>query len=243
MEHIVPLYRDKFFEDRRRNLKSTARAVGAARSRLALLASLLACQLMVSQPSPTRAALEDGPIEETTGKVELRALMKGCSVSITQKDPQAVCIPREACEYLLLRCGREEIPVLTKLDLQGKVEIREPEEALQYLRFFSSKKTYYFFRDPYVEIYPAPEDECISPCLPSERWNELGLHQASVTSTRDGWFEVTRNIVRRDGPAGNPRLYTATEAVSSDGQIELLKQISVPTTRFDEVWLMFPGAL
>ena len=175
--------------------------------------------------------------------IDLPQLVEGCSLSIVRKDSREVCLPAEACESLLLVCGRQETVVQKVADLVGRVEIRDAASALEYLRLFSSRSTFYLFQEKYAEVYPVPEGECTSFCLPPARWNELGLSDASAQSAGDAMFEVTRSVVRADGPAGESRLYSVTELVTATGQVRLLKQKLIPINKFDEVWLMFPGSL
>jgi hypothetical protein len=145
-------------------------------------------------------------------------------------------------DFVQLECSDTTQRVRSPKDLEGHVSLREPEDALDYLRFFSSVDTTYLFEDELLEISLDPDGVCAWPCLSSERWKQLGLEAPRIHVTHDG-YEVTRHIVRPFPSPTDVTAYRVIERVSRDGEVEILSEERIPLSLFDKAALAFPGRL
>jgi hypothetical protein len=85
-------------------------------------------------------------------------------------------------------------------DLIGNVSIHNSEQALQFLRIFSSQHTWYRFPEyGYLEIGVSSSNQnCdIAPVSPAV-FRSLGLRSAEVKEL-DGEFRIRRSVVKPDG--------------------------------------------
>ena len=158
-----------------------------------------------------------------------------------------VSIPPSATEEVSLTKNNVTKRVNCPEDMVGCVTIKNPEDALEYLRFFSTHWMAYLFNKEIQrqEIFKMPSaGKNNSVCLPEKRWKRLNLREPIIKRLRDG-FIVIRYIIR---PKGKPAdLYVAihreTSFVSTAGEIIVLDETEVPSTLEDTVYLGFPAFL
>ena len=129
--------------------------------------------------------------------------------------------PVEAHLRLVAARGDQKIEIPSASDLKGRVVIRSPEEALEFVRLLTSPGTHYLFPDiDYVE--PAEADGAPAPWAYTEDYaRRMNLEPPRVR--REGAdFIIERNLVDREGG-----LFRATERVDSDGGYSLIKRVSI----------------
>lgn len=126
-------------------------------------------------------------------------------------------------------------------DLEGKVQILSEEDALEYLRFFSSYWTYHLFENQQMEILKQvrPDDECLSPCLAQDRWSALGFVEPRITVS-DSSYGVTRFVVRPQEGALEIAAYRIRELVTPSGMVRELSAEKIELELEDQARLMFP---
>lgn len=114
-------------------------------------------------------------------------------------------VPMENFLRLISVKDDEKVEVPTVSDLKGRVVIANPEEALEFVRLFTSPSTHYLF----------PDSDYIEPTVETQQEHNLTL--ASVTARAEqGEFVIERNLVSRDG-----KLVRAIERVTGDGDYSL----------------------
>ena len=165
----------------------------------------------------------------------LRVLHESCSLSIAPGRG----LPREPDDKLVLIRGRQARVVAGPEDLAGCVEIRSEQDALEYLRFFSSYETVYLFAEKDLEVY---KGKCLAVCLPDERWKTLGLAEAAVSPREDG-YEVTRYVIKPTVNIPEVQLLRVVQRVKSDGVVTTLSSQLVPLPLEDRLRLSFPRFL
>jgi hypothetical protein len=123
--------------------------------------------------------------------------------------------PVEANLHLVYVKGREKILLLRVSDLEGRVHIETPGQALEFVRLFSAPDTHYFFPDyPYMEVRKGGEQTGPGEYTPSyaAKMNLAG----PVTGREGGEFIVERNLLDRQS-----RLFRSRERVGPDGHYAL----------------------
>jgi hypothetical protein len=116
-------------------------------------------------------------------------------------------LPLENHLRLIAVQDHDKEEIATVADLKGRVVIASSEQALEFVRLFTSPATHYLF----------PDSNYIEPTIEDQR--DKNLTPPPVTSTEeDGAFAIERNLVSRDG-----KLVRATERVTTDGDYSLQK--------------------
>jgi hypothetical protein len=116
-------------------------------------------------------------------------------------------LPLENHLRLIAVKDRDKVEIPTVSDLKGRVVIRNPEEALEFVRLFTSPATHYLF----------PDNRYVEPTAEDQREKNLALEP--ITSREEnGAFVIERNLVCRDG-----KLVRATERVTPDGDYSLVR--------------------
>lgn len=162
----------------------------------------------------------------------LKVLRENCSLSIAPGRG----IPRKPGDTLILIHGDEARIVKSPQNLVGCVDIRSEEDALEYLRFFSSFEMVYLFGQEELEVY---EGGCFAVCLPAERWSALKLVQPTVVIKDDG-FEVRRYIFKATVNKPEVQLFRVIQKVGRGGEILTLESEPVPMSWEDRLKLRFP---
>jgi hypothetical protein len=143
-----------------------------------------------------------------------------CSLQFIEGDT----IPPQISERVVLIRGDEMRRVNGPNDLKGCANIETPEEAIEYLRFFSSENTAHLFEDEKKEIFaPKGHRGCILVCTTNRSWNNLHLHDPVVTPKNDG-FEITRFIIKPFPKAYLPTIYKEIVLVRKDGGVDLISE-------------------
>jgi hypothetical protein len=150
-------------------------------------------------------------------------------------------IPAEPGSRLVLVEGETARIAKGPNHLVGCVEISTPAEALDYLRFFSSYETVHLFEDQRLEVFETDE-ECFAVCLPTERWQQLGLSEARVEVT-EGGFEVTRLLIKPTSCQSRVEVFRVVESVGWDGRVKEISSDPVPVSDEDRLRLSFPHFL
>ena len=114
-------------------------------------------------------------------------------------------VPMENYLRLIVVQGHDKVEIPTVADLKGRVVIESPEEALDFVRLFTSPATHYLF----------PDSRYLEPT--AEQLQEEHLTLKPVTSNEEnGAFVIERNLVSREG-----KLVRATEHVTTEGDYSL----------------------
>jgi len=174
----------------------------------------------------------------------LSVLKPSCSLTLDRGES----IPPEAEDRVVLQALGVRRIVKKPEDLAGCVSLNSPQDAIEYLRFFSSWKTVHLFRDQMLEVFegekPAyeygPKGTCYL-CLPPNRWRALGLASPKVI-VEPGGYLVTRFVVRPSPADSNVSdLYRITQRVSHNGSVSLVDEEPIPgLTRAERFGLAFP---
>jgi hypothetical protein len=171
----------------------------------------------------------------SSGNICLSVLLDECSLRIVQGEG----IPREADEKLIITRGDREFVVTSPSALHDCISISTKDEALEYLRFFSSLWMTHFFEQEHMEIFQSTEDQCGSgSCLPTRRWKSLDLKPVAVRKKSYG-FEVRRNIVRPVPNALHVSAFQVTERVTADGEVSQVSEEAIELEMDDKARLSF----
>jgi len=165
----------------------------------------------------------------------LPVLRNGCSLRIVP----GKTIPREPGDQAILSHGEETQTITEPGQLAGCVSIQSENDALEYLRFFSSLKTVHLFKESLLEIFPARGEGCFLVCLPEKRWLALGLAGPSVTKEGTG-FKVTRLAIKPVPSHYEVTVFRVTQEVTFDGHVRELSSEAVPIPHLDLLRLGFP---
>jgi hypothetical protein len=185
-------------------------------------------------PLGKRFLCSDAP----TKRLCIPAILSGCRMTL-EVGPG---IPSEPGEKALLHQDVETHTVDGPNQLKGCVSILTEEQALEYLRFFSSLRTVHLFHDKMLEIYPASGKGCYLVCLPKDRWDSLKLPSPLVKKTDTG-FRVTRLVIKPIPTRQEVTVFRLTQEVGTDGMVKELESVPVPLSAADLLWLGFPPYL
>jgi hypothetical protein len=119
--------------------------------------------------------------------------------------------PVEAYLRLVGVKGEEKVLLPQVSDLQGRVRLRTPEQALEFLRLFSAINTHYLFPD-YSYLEPQEDGEEPSPGEYAPAYAAHANLARPVARQQDGDFIVERNLLDRQN-----RLLRSRELVDPDG--------------------------
>jgi hypothetical protein len=138
------------------------------------------------------------------------SLQPGCRLEFrkgTRPDP-----------LLWLACGDCSFVLVGRASLEGQVKIRTAEQALEFVRLFTSAQTWYLGTELMVEVTPGPrpirpwfvvsEAEFTKCCLAPKV-------EVSGYSDENPWFDIQRTIVDYRDYA----VYALTETVGPDGRL------------------------
>lgn len=129
--------------------------------------------------------------------------------------------PVEAHLRLIAGKGEEKIEIPRASDLKGRVAIRTPEEALEFVRFLASRETHYLFPDiRYLEPTVADKTPGIGEYT-GEYGQRMNLKPARHKQEGDV-FVIERNLVYPSG-----KLLRAIEHVGRDGEYSLMKTVLI----------------
>jgi hypothetical protein len=182
-----------------------------------------------------------GKFDPDSDCLRLCVLRPGCSLKFVP----GVSIPPEATERVEITIDGNTHEVRSPDDLIGCVVIHTNEEALEYLRFFSSWLTSHLFRnfENRLEIFKAHSMEQTDNgvTLPEKDWNRLGLHEPSVKEIKGG-FIIKRCIFKskRDPYVD---LFWETVKLSRDGKLTILVEDHIRSTLEDTKHLFFASYL
>jgi hypothetical protein len=129
--------------------------------------------------------------------------------------------PVEAYLRLIAVKGGEKMEIPSVSDLKGRVVIRSPEEALEFVRLFTSIETHYLFPDiQYIE--PTLVNNAPGLGEYTEEYKQrMNLEPPRYRQEGDVYV-IERNLVDRDG-----KFFRATERVGRDGDYSLLKALII----------------
>ena len=129
--------------------------------------------------------------------------------------------PSEAFLRLIAVKQDEQIVIQTIPDLAGRVIIRSPEEALEFVRLFTSVATHYLFPDSqYLEAREADNGPGAGEY--SKTYGEEMNLKPPVARHEGDVFLLDRTLVNRKG-----KLLRGKEQVSRDGGYELLEAVVI----------------
>jgi len=119
-----------------------------------------------------------------------------------------------------LDCGCGGVLVLQPMNLLRRVRIRSSEQALSFVRLFSSKETYRYFAGPNrVEILPAQED---GPFILARQKFDSVATPLKVEQDADASGRLTFRITRTTVSLSNLALEEIVELVHEDGYYTLV---------------------
>jgi hypothetical protein len=126
-----------------------------------------------------------------------------------------ITTPAEASLVLVATKDEEQVAIRTVADLQGKVTIETPEQALELVRLFTGADTHYLFRDSrHVEPRPATHVPGLAEYSPDYA-RRVSLQPPRVRKEGDD-FVIERYLLDR-----HRKLYRVTERVGSKGSYAL----------------------
>lgn len=134
-------------------------------------------------------------------------------------------LPQELFLRLLLVDGKRRTPVNWPADLKGHVRITTPEQAIEYVRLFSSSNTWYRFPEyRYLELIPSGSwlDALFKASpgnISDSEFSQLGLARLCIIPHEDG-FRIRRSAARVSGTYVEA-IYVFDETVSADGSYGL----------------------
>jgi hypothetical protein len=129
--------------------------------------------------------------------------------------------PMEAHLRLIAVRGRDQVEIPGASHLKGRVAIESTEEALEFVRLFTSKGTHYLFPDgQYIEPALAENAPGLGE-FTKEYAQRMKLEPVRSRRKGDG-FEIERSLVDRAGT-----LLRATERVGKDGDYSLMKAVII----------------
>lgn len=104
--------------------------------------------------------------------------------------------PREAFERLALVHKGEYLPVNWPPELRGSVHIRSRDDALAFVRLFSSPKTWYLFPEfGYLELSVGKSRPLVAGGIDEATFKSLGLSQLEIVACKDG-YRIRRPVVK-----------------------------------------------
>ncbi len=166
------------------------------------------------------------------------AVLSGCRMAL-EPGPG---IPSEPGDKAVLHRDNKTLTVSGPDQLKGCVSISTEEQALEYLRFFSSLRTVHLFHDEILEIYPSSSKGCYLVCLPKDRWDSLKLPSPLVKKTDSG-FRVTRLVIKPIPTHQKVTVFRLTQEVGTDVAVLELSSVPVSLSAADLLWLGFPSYL
>ena len=129
--------------------------------------------------------------------------------------------PIEAYLRLIAVKGDEKIEILRVSDLKTRVVINSPQDALEFVRLFTSSKTHSLFPEV-LNIEPSEAEDLPGAGEYTKEYAErIGLEPATSTPEGNG-FIVERNLLDSTG-----KLFRATESVGRDGDYALLRRMTI----------------
>ncbi|MEM7819970.1 MAG: hypothetical protein QXD48_04050 [Candidatus Aenigmatarchaeota archaeon] len=177
--------------------------------------------------------------------INLSVLKKGCTLEFVPGES----IPPEATEKIVLKYKDIVKEIRSPDDFASLgcecIYIWNENQALEYLRFFSSYETFYLFDDWKIEIYPADKYEnkdygCYGFTIPKRLWNKLGLHDPIVEYKEEG-FIITRFIIKPIPRPYMPTIFKETVLVERHGKISVLKEEVITSCEKYTEGLGFPN--
>jgi|GEM_PF-5830869 len=113
--------------------------------------------------------------------------------------------------------GDDKVVIPTIPDLKGRVVIKSPEEALEFVRLFTAPETHYLFHDSrYIEPHLVSATPSIVEY--SDDYQKRMNLQPVETGREDGAFTIHRNLV-----SPPRRLIRASERVDEDGGYSIVE--------------------
>jgi hypothetical protein len=120
-----------------------------------------------------------------------------------------------------LRCDEQSVLLTHPLNLVGHVNIQSEEEALEFVRLFSSRDTYFLF--PYfgrVEVLPSKETGAYA--LEEQKFREIAklpeVKRVGLSNGHQASFQIKRAVVL----LSDVSLYETTEIVHENGLWECI---------------------
>jgi hypothetical protein len=141
----------------------------------------------------------------------LSSLQKGCRLSF----PTDKLHPR-----LWLKCECCSVILLGRASLEGQVAIGTNEQALEFVRLFTTWDTWYLSSlERMIEVTAGKEVRPYEFTITKEQFERCCVQASAMrmagTTDAQPWFEVTRTVVDESDHA----VYSLTEFVSSDGRL------------------------
>jgi hypothetical protein len=143
----------------------------------------------------------------------LSSLVSGCAI---EKAPLGPVVPVGRKDALWLTCQGVRLLIVHPDNLLTKVTIKTPEQALEFVRFFSSIPTFALLQGRgCVEITSQPTGGMFYEVAPAEFKRRFKAPESEAQGAADGGadgFIVSRPVV-----CGDQSVYQLTEQVSADG--------------------------
>lgn len=201
-------------------------------------APISSCQSIPEAHAPHGTSIRDDVygarflLRQSEGvRVNLPGIDPGCELRLVSGGT-----PSQAGESLALSgVAIDERPVWGPDDLVGCVRIDSGEQALEYLRFFSSMSTVHLFAQVELEFFPmsacggGQSTGASLVCVPEDTWRRLGMDEAAVRAKK-GVFVVRRYVKRLVGEDLVGTVLAVTQRVARDGEVRELstRRIDIP---------------
>jgi hypothetical protein len=137
---------------------------------------------------------------------------------------------RKPRPMLWLACKSCSFVLLGRASLEGHVRIQTPEQALEFVRLFSTPNTWYLSRlERMVEVTAGKRPDRFRFVVSERQFSECCIPPAATlaASSSSGvkWFEVRRTVVEEDY-----QVFAITEVVDSDGNYTITDKspLSIP---------------
>jgi hypothetical protein len=126
--------------------------------------------------------------------------------------------PVESYLRLIAVKKKDNVEISSVSDLIYRVVIKSPQEALEFVRLFTSIETHYLFpKIHYIEPVIAVDTQGLGE-YSGEYRERMNLEKAKTSQEKD-YFVIERNLLDRAG-----KLFRAIEHVGRDGAYSLIKK-------------------
>ncbi len=126
--------------------------------------------------------------------------------------------PVEAYLRLIAVKGMGKIEISNFSDLKGRVAIKSPYDALEFVRLFTSIETHYLFPEIHY-IEPAVAVDTPGPGEYTEEYGVLMNLEKATARRENDYFVIERNLLDKTG-----KLFRVIEHVGRDGAYSLIKK-------------------
>jgi len=159
--------------------------------------------------------------------IDLPMLKEGCKLEFVPGES----IPPQPTEKIILKYDGKQKQILGPNDFLVDEEggcsciyISSGEQALEYLRFFSSYFLVHLFTEQKLEIYPKKgKKDCIGVCMNMGNWKKLKFYEPIINPVGDG-YEIERFVIKPIPKEYLPTIFREKVLVKRNGQVNLIEE-------------------